>query len=356
MKVLDVRNVHEALPAGLRHLTMAGIERGSRNGPVLLSMEPVATVYRKPTERVLFYPKRDYNVFFNLYESLWMLAGRNDVKPLIRYVKNFMAYSDDGLTVHGAYGHRWRRHFKKRGEEFDQLKVIAERLRKDETDRRSVLGMWDPAADLGSLSKDVPCNDTATFQVSTLGQLDLTVFCRSNDVIWGAYFANAYHFSLLLEYMAGWIGVPVGVYTQISVNYHAYLATLEPLRELSELPTVIHAERFNPYAGGTWTPPLFGEKSTIEDVDDGISLVLRGADSDFEHGLSKREQAKLTPYLRAAYLLLEAHSLYRKVGVASAIVHLQDNVRAFYSPGSEKAVPDIYISGMQWLERRIKDA
>ena len=50
----------------------------------------------------------------------------------------------------------------------------------------------------------------------------MTVCCRSNDIIWGAYGANAVHMSMLQEFMAGCIGVPVGRYYQVSDNYHAY--------------------------------------------------------------------------------------------------------------------------------------
>jgi thymidylate synthase len=53
--------------------------------------------------------------------------------------------------------------------------------------------------------------------------LDLTVLCRSNDVVWGAYGANAVHFSVLQEYLAGRIGVDVGVMYQFSNNYHGYV-------------------------------------------------------------------------------------------------------------------------------------
>jgi hypothetical protein len=54
------------------------------------------------------------------------------------------------------------------------------------------------------------------------GALDITVSCRSNDVVWGAYGANAVHFSFLQEYLAGRIGVRVGKYYQLSNNWHLY--------------------------------------------------------------------------------------------------------------------------------------
>jgi len=222
--VLEVRNVHDALPRGLQLLREQGVSRQSRAGEVLVAREPVTTVYRQPLERVLFWPQRDANPAFHLYESLWMLAGRRDLAPLLQYVTTFGEFSDDGETLHGAYGHRWFHHFG-----VDQLVTIASRLMHDPDDRRCLLQMWDPSVDLGRAGRDVPCNTAATFQVSADGNLDLTVFCRSNDIVWGAYGANAVHFSILLEYMSRLTGIPVGVYRQVSVNYHAYRRVMDTL-------------------------------------------------------------------------------------------------------------------------------
>ena len=117
-------------------------------------------------------------------------------------------------------------------------------LRENPEDRRVVLAMWDTAVDLDNpSSKDLPCNTHIYFrvrprlgferierirsiagpgEVSTALFLDMTVCCRSNDMIWGCYGANAVHFSYLLEYVAAMSGYAVGTYTQISNSFHAY--------------------------------------------------------------------------------------------------------------------------------------
>src|SRR5262249_6139538 len=142
-------------------------------------------------------------------------------------------FSDDGMTLHGAYGHRWLHTPDLSPEQLpaslNQLRVIAKTLRENPDDRRCVVEMWNTRNDLGRNGKDLPCNLVLTFQRNFNGALDLTVFCRSNDIIWGAYGANAVHFSMLLEYMALWIGCPIGVYRQVSVNWHGYFNTLQPL-------------------------------------------------------------------------------------------------------------------------------
>lgn len=230
MNVLRTRNVHRALPLALELLRMSGDRRESRNGPVLQARGPVATVYDNPCERVMFWAERDANPFFHFFESLWMLGGCNDIASVVRFNKRFTEYSDDGKITHGAYGYRWRERMPYfHSASIDQLILIADALHKDKTDRRQVLQIWDAASDLGRQTKDAPCNLTVTFQINPSDELDMVVFNRSNDIIWGCYGANAVHFSFLLEYMALRIGAAVGTYTQVSVNWHGYEATYMPL-------------------------------------------------------------------------------------------------------------------------------
>ena len=193
----------------------------SRNGPVIRFKEPLSSVYTNPRSRTLFNPVRDNNPFFSVFESLWMLAGRNDTHFVSYLLKNMANYSDDGITLNGAYGHRWRKHF-----HIDQLKFIIDELEKDPNSRRAHLQMWDPFRDvdllIGPGSKDLPCNTAVDFEIQD-GKLNMMVSNRSNDLIWGAYGANIVHFSFLQEYIACALGVEVGVYTQVSRNAHIYV-------------------------------------------------------------------------------------------------------------------------------------
>jgi hypothetical protein len=332
VKVLEVRNVHSALPAAIAHLFANGVYRNSRNGPVLTTPYPVCTVYIHPLERVIFWPERDANPFLHLYESLWMLAGRRDIAPLLRYTKQMNEYSDDGVTLHGAYGYRWRKFFA-----HDQLLKIAENLQNNPEDRRSVLQMWDTDADLWKPGKDVPCNLTATFQRDVDGRLDLTVFCRSNDIIWGAYGANAVHFSFLLEYMARKIECPVGVYRQISVNWHAYLETLRPLE--------IIGNRFgfhNPYAlpsSGSALPTLL-----TGDMDDAIHTLLTHADTDF---MLSRPIFKDECY-NIFYQVLKAHHYWR----TRSAPERYDLALSILTAHATHQRYDWIIAAGEWIERR----
>lgn len=267
----------------------------SRNGPVLMIDEPVIVTYTHPQERVLRNPVRDCNPFFHLYESLWMLAGSNDVTQLAYYVKRMLDYSDDGKTQNGAYGYRWRKSGVAHSEDYaytftsiDQLNILIEHLKNKPESRRAVLQMWNVEDDLLKIdtSKDVCCNTSVYFSirtektVSALGfvehiykdvqYLDMTVTNRSNDLVWGMLGANFVHFTMLQEYVADCLGVRVGKYHQITNNLHIYTSTnsgYTPKEWIAPYKTIwdtSHKEEFEPYLNSTEHIPLVNNKEVFD--------------------------------------------------------------------------------------------
>lgn len=216
MFAVKARNVNDAFVNGLWQMRYSAVEQESRNGRVLALEEPMLTTYTRPYERVLFNARRDANPFFHLMECVWMMAGSNSVRFIERYNARMGEFSDNQTTLHGAYGHRWRNAF-----EFDQLRLLIELLQKDPQTRRAVLQMWSTFDDLRVDSKDLPCNTHAYFRVQN-GALEMTICCRSNDMIWGAYGANAVHFSFLQEFLARALDLQVGPMHQFSNNMHIY--------------------------------------------------------------------------------------------------------------------------------------
>jgi hypothetical protein len=291
---LKFRNVNDAfrgLVEGIHTGRIPTVTKPSRVGQVRMVEEPMIITYSHPRERALFNQARDCNPFFHVMESLWMLAGRNDIAPLTYYSGNYAAQVQDGdsPTANGAYGYRWRR-AKADDEEWsgsvvekvDQLKLLIAHLKANPDSRRAVLSMWNVEDDLlriGSLSsycdgphtgvgchncvppdkgsKDVCCNLNVMFSLrscrscaggvvptdrddnecklcnGTGKYLDMTVTNRSNDMIWGMLGANAVHFSFLQEYMATHLGVEVGVYNQMTNNLHVYTERWHPEEWLS---------------------------------------------------------------------------------------------------------------------------
>ena len=243
MKVINARNVNDALLLGIDLFNDEFNYRvqESRNGITYEALEPVTTVYRNPCERVCLMQERDANPFFHFIESMWMLAGRKDLKPLTYYVSSMKNFSDDGETLWGAYGHRWKEYFLK-----NQLDIIIKMLQKNPEDRRAVLQMWDALHDLDKQGKDVPCNTNIYFKIRD-NKLNMTVCNRSNDMLWGAYGANVVHMSILQEYMAAHLEVEVGVYRQVSDSFHIYLNDVWDKVKGMEIDVYTYRDIKNPY-------------------------------------------------------------------------------------------------------------
>ena len=256
MLTISGRNVNHvfenalwSMKVGMESKSTIDVEQ-TRNGEVYSFTEPVCLEYRHPEERVLFSSLRDANPFFHFMESLWMLAGRNDVEFVSRFNSSIAQYSDDGATFHGAYGHRWRNTFN-----HDQILWVINHLTRLPNSRRAVITMWSPDLDIwqaGGDGLDVPCNLMITFRI-VLDKLDMTVMNRSNDLIWGACGANAVHMSYLHEFVACFLRVSLGVYRQISANMHVYTSTPHAL-ELIECPPCD-----NRYEDLLSTPPMIME-------------------------------------------------------------------------------------------------
>lgn len=265
--------------------------RASRNGDVLVVDEPVLITYSHPTERVLLNRARDWPCFLGIYEALYMLAGRNDVAPLAYYCKRMEEFSDDGTTLNGSYGYRWRA--SRHGDwpeklacgqwgGVDQLDLLVSHLKAYPDSRRAVLSMWNVEDDLLNIGgglrckncgktapedsagtwcpcnggwerssgfRDVCCNLSILFSLRpgtetdrTPACLDMTVTNRSNDLLWGCLGTNYCTFTILQEYVAARLGATTGLYHHFSNNLHVYV----------DRPDWKPKELLGSYLGGEW--------------------------------------------------------------------------------------------------------
>jgi len=340
VNVLHVLNVNSALYRGLSLLRQSGRVEDSRNGPVLVAPGPVCTVYRKPAQRVMFSALRDANPFFHLMEALWMLAGRNDVDFVSRYNSRMAEFSDDGDSLHGAYGFRWRQFFS-----FDQLKEVIALLRRSPETRRAVVGIWSPSGDLvasegigGIDAKDVPCNTQVYFSPHN-GVLDMTVMCRSNDIVWGAYGANAVHFSMLHEFVAGQAGMQVGTMYQFSNNYHAY-------RERPDVEKLM--QTFVLGGAGATMNALCDDRYHANDMNARVDyFIMHGLElPEIEAFCEEPGSSQKAPFLAfVAQPMHLAWAHYKAGDFASAERALEPN--ALSGPRL-----DWHVAGREWLQRR----
>lgn len=318
MQVVQGRNVNTVWIDGLWRLKLSGLVEESRAGRVIVLPEPLTSVYVNPWERVLFHPERDANPWFHLMESLWMLAGRGDVEFVAQFNPRIRDFSDNGIALQGAYGYRWREYFAE-----DQLLQIIEMLRADPTTRRAVLTMWNPNDDLGSVSKDIPCNTHIYFRVRDQA-LHMTICCRSNDAVWGAYGANAVHFSVLHEVVARACGLAQGVMTQISNNFHIY----ERHWNLLRTPVVLD----NYYRNSPITLPLFSGTNYVPFISD-CERLCRGELGKFQ---TLFFQGVVSPAL------------------AAWKAHKEGNPAQAHIALSNMPMCDWFLTMEEWLQRRVK--
>lgn len=336
----NVQNVNDAftiLVSGIHSQRISTDASESRVGSVLRITEPVIVSYTRPTERVLFNRARDSNCFFTLYESLWMLAGRQDIAPLDYYSSGYSKQVQDGDSpnANGAYGYRWRNHRRNpqieglyNANTIDQLAVLIDHIKRKPETRRAVLQMWTVDSDLLKVdsTKDTCCNLSCVFQ--TRGDnLDMTVYNRSNDIVWGMLGANAVHFSFLQEYVAACVGRGVGRYHQVSCDAHVYTERFEPEKWLTD------TEYGTPYPAPTY--PLVKDPATFD-----AEVV------EFVERHSKDACARETytePFLKnvAQPMMLAFHK------------HKQRDYPACLRQLNAVAAPDWRMAGWDWVQKRM---
>jgi hypothetical protein len=320
MHTIITPDVNEALASGINLLLRAGVPTPSRVGMTLEARGPVATIYTNPDRRVIFSAVRDANPFFHLMEGIGLIAGADNLVGWVAEYNSRMAeFSDDGKTFNAPYGYRLRNYFVK-----DQLEEAISILRKDNDSRRVVLEIWS-AKDLGKESKDIPCNTHVYISVRN-GRLNMTVCCRSNDIVWGCYGSNVVQFSMLLEYIAGRVGVQMGTYVQFSNSYHAYIERED------------WGKLVNNYRASNWYDMGLVRSTPLESCTDGFDQELlrfyNGKDDEFENN-----------FLRTiAVPMRKAFRLHKQKKTADAL-----NILSKADPYN-----DWIVAGSNWLQRRQK--
>lgn len=188
-----------------------GAVQHSRNGRVLAYTEPCTFTYLHPEEMVNMCPIRDCNPFFHLMEAVAMVSGLNSVEYLSWFNSNMKLYSDDGKTYNAFYGTRM-------GEQFNQAVTL---LHKDPETRQAVIQLW-KKGDLLKDTKDKACNMSMVFRRQS-DVIDMTVFCRSNDLIYGGVTgANVVHFPFIHAVLCYELNCVQGRFTHVVNNAHIY--------------------------------------------------------------------------------------------------------------------------------------
>ncbi|HEU5383927.1 MAG TPA: thymidylate synthase [Ktedonobacteraceae bacterium] len=208
------RNMTYAFVDSLRNVLTEGESLAVR-GSNIMELRNCLTVLERPQERCLVTPGRRNNIFATIAETMWVLAGRNDLDFLSHYLPRAQDFSDDGQTWRAAYGPRLRN-----WHGVDQLQENITLLRLELSSRRAVMSIFDPSIDFVS-SKDIPCNNWIHWLIRD-NRLHMNIVLRSNDIMWGFSGINTFEWSVLHELMATWLNVDVGEATFLASSFHLY--------------------------------------------------------------------------------------------------------------------------------------
>lgn len=298
---MKYRNVNAALPKLVGELLVPQNLQRSRNGDTQEILNAQITLTH-PLEREVLNPTRRASYPAQIAETMWILAGRNDVGWLTHYLPRAPQFSDDGETWSGGYGPRlrgWsttgeRKHGTpgvatlspgqfRGNQNLDQLAHVVNLLKADPDTRRAVIAIYDPVRDAWPADagrKDIPCNDFLQF-IRRGDQVHLAIFTRSNDVVWGWSGINQFEWSALLEVVATLIDAEVGTVTFNITSLHLYHHHSEKAEKLF---SGTHGSFRDDYSIVRFAP----EERSVEALDELIELwfraeeLLRTASTDDE--------------------------------------------------------------------------
>lgn len=214
MKLYSGNNVDYLYKIALKECLERGSYVVSRVGKVY-DLGPACFEIDSNEINTPFLKGRGLNPFFLIAEAAWFLDGRNELDILKFYLNSYNEYSDDGVTLNGAYGYRIQYE-----SNFNQLHSVVEELEMFPHSRRAVISLYLPKDLKDTNKKDVPCNISILFKLRN-GRLDLTVFNRSNDLFMGVPY-NLFVFQVLHLYVSDQLNVPMGVQRHISDSLHLY--------------------------------------------------------------------------------------------------------------------------------------
>lgn len=220
-------NATDAFLVNLSKIVREGERLGSRNGEMLECTMNSFTV-RNIRNRYISVAGRRASLPAQIAETMWVLAGRNDVAFLQNYLPKAPDFSDDGKVWRGGYGPRLRN-----WDGVDQLEAVVDILRHDLDSRRAVMSIFNPSIDLAP-GKDIPCNNWLHF-IYRDGALHLHVATRSNDIMWGWSGINNFEWSFLLEVVASMVGVDPGSIHYSITSLHLYDHHVDKARKIIDL-------------------------------------------------------------------------------------------------------------------------
>jgi thymidylate synthase len=272
-------NASQALPVLVRDVLDKGEEHGSRAG-LTKELTHVGITLKSPWRREILVPHRNPSIAAQIAETVWVLSGSDDIRWLANYLPRAWDFSDDGETWRAGYGRRLRS-WAGLDTTVDQLDYVVRTLQESPMSRQAVMNIWSPTVDTNP-GKDIPCNNWLSFS-SRLGELDLMVGIRSNDVVWGWSGINAFEWSALQEIVAGLLGVTPGGLHFATTSFHLYGHHFAKAERMAAHPL----EHFHPVDSPRFDASKLASRD-VEGLDGALSRFLR-IEHDIRNGVPGTE-------------------------------------------------------------------
>jgi thymidylate synthase len=212
--------LRELYPELLRSANFVSTSRGDTSELVGVLVE-----IKRPRARLSRTETRG-KPFSCLGELLWYLSGENRLDFIRAYIPKYADESEDGVTIHGAYGPRL---FNQRGH--NQVNNVLDLLRSNPGSRRAVIQLFN-AEDISCYHREVPCTTTLQL-VLREGCLHMVTTMRSNDAYMGLPH-DVFCFTMLQEIMARSLGLDLGTYRHFVGSMHLYSAHREQVQQYLE--------------------------------------------------------------------------------------------------------------------------
>jgi thymidylate synthase len=194
-----------------------------------------------PLNRLPYLRSRRVNPVFNYAEFLWYLSGSNDLDMIAYYAPRLRKLSTDGRTMTGtAYGPRL---FAPDPTGITQFDRVLNLVRAERDSKRSAMIIMRPdeLADPGN--PDVACTLAVQLMLRD-GRLYMSTYMRGNDTKIGLP-CDLFSFTMIQEFAARLLGVPVGTYTHHAGSMHINTLDLDQVhRMVAEADAGLQAELF----------------------------------------------------------------------------------------------------------------
>lgn len=129
---------------------------------------------------------RNLDYAFMCAEAEWILSGDRRLNRHETLSRNLSKYSDDGITMRGAYGPPF----------LQQVEYVVHALVRDKSTRQAVITLWERSP---IESKDIPCTVALQFLIRN-EHLHTNVFMRSSDA-WLGWPYDVFTFTMMSAYV-----------------------------------------------------------------------------------------------------------------------------------------------------------